>query len=50
MSNRGLGFLIMQYYSQFRTPEMYAVLIVLFAMAAGANALVGRYVRLPGPR
>jgi NitT/TauT family transport system permease protein len=50
MSNRGLGFLIMQYYSQFRTPEMYAVLIVMFAMAAGANALVGRYVRLPGPR
>jgi ABC-type nitrate/sulfonate/bicarbonate transport system permease component len=50
MSNRGLGFLIMQYYSQFRTPEMYAVLIVMFALAAGANALVGRYVRLPGPR
>jgi NitT/TauT family transport system permease protein len=50
MSNRGLGFLIMQYYAQFRTPEMYAVLIVMFVMAAGANALVGRYVRLPGPR
>jgi ABC-type nitrate/sulfonate/bicarbonate transport system permease component len=50
MSNRGLGFLIMQYYSQFRTPEMYAVLIVMFAIAAGANALVGRYVRLAGPR
>jgi NitT/TauT family transport system permease protein len=50
MSNRGLGFLIMQYYAQFRTPEMYAVLIVMFAIAAGANALVGRYVRLPGPR
>lgn len=50
MSNRGLGFLIMQYYSQFRTPEMYAVLIVMFAIAAGANALVGRYVRLPGRR
>ncbi|MDB5406123.1 MAG: taurine transporter [Rhodospirillales bacterium] len=50
MSNRGIGFLIMQYYSQFRTPEMYAVLIVMFAIAAGANALVGRYVRLPGPR
>ena len=50
MSNRGLGFLIMQYYAQFRTPEMYAVLIVLFALAALANAAVAKLVRLPGPR
>jgi NitT/TauT family transport system permease protein len=48
MSNRGLGFLIMQFYAQFRTPEMYAVLIIMFALAAAANAAVGRFVRLPG--
>jgi NitT/TauT family transport system permease protein len=50
MSNRGLGFLIMQYYSQFRTPEMYAVLIVMFALAAGANALVAKLMRPRGRR
>ncbi len=48
MSNRGLGFLIMQYYSQFRIPYMYAALIVAFAVAALGNALIARFVRLPG--
>ena len=48
MSNRGLGFLIMQYYSQFRTPEMYAVLIVMFAIAAAANAAIARLLRTRG--
>ncbi|HXP30615.1 MAG TPA: ABC transporter permease subunit [Stellaceae bacterium] len=48
MSNRGLGFLIMQYYAQFRTPEMYAVLIVMFVLAAGANAAVARFLRRRG--
>jgi ABC-type nitrate/sulfonate/bicarbonate transport system permease component len=50
MSNRGLGFMIMQYYAQFRTPEMYAVLIVMFVLAVGANTLVDRLVRLKGAR
>ena len=50
MSNRGLGFLIMQYYSQFRTPEMYAVLIVMFGLAAGANALVAKLMQPRGRR
>ncbi len=48
MSNRGLGFLIMQYYSQFRIPYMYAALIVAFALAACGNMLIARFVRLPG--
>jgi ABC-type nitrate/sulfonate/bicarbonate transport system permease component len=48
MSNRGLGFLIMQYYSQFRIPYMYAALIVAFGIAALGNALIARLVRLPG--
>jgi len=50
MSNRGLGFMIMQYYAQFRTPNMYAVLIVMFVLAVGANGLVSRLVRLKGTR
>ena len=42
LSNRGVGFLIIQAYSLFDMPRMYAMLIVLFAVAIGANALVGR--------
>jgi NitT/TauT family transport system permease protein len=42
LSNRGLGFLIIQAYSLFDMPRMYAMLIVLFVLAIGANALVGR--------
>ena len=33
----------MQAYSVFDMPRMYAMLIVLFTLAIGANALVGRY-------
>jgi len=42
LSNRGIGFLIIQAYSLFDMPRMYAMLIVLFVLAIGANALVGR--------
>ena len=42
LSNRGVGFLIIQAYSLFDMPRMYAMLIVLFVAAIGANALVGR--------
>jgi NitT/TauT family transport system permease protein len=48
MSNRGLGFLVMQYYSQFRIPEMYSVLMVGFVLAALGNTVVARFVRLRG--
>ena len=48
MSNRGLGFLIMQYYAQFRIPYMYAALLIAFAIAAGGNTLIARFLRLPG--
>ena len=47
LSNRGLGFLAIQFYGQFRIPEMYAVLLVVFALAGLGNALFGR-IRLPG--
>jgi len=42
LSNRGLGYLIINSYATFDMPRMYANLIVLFVLAIGANALVGR--------
>ena len=42
LSNRGLGFLAIQYYGQFRIPQMYAVLLFVFAFAGLGNAAVGR--------
>lgn len=42
LSNRGIGFLVIQAYDFFRMPEMYALLIILFVIAIGANALIGR--------
>jgi ABC-type nitrate/sulfonate/bicarbonate transport system permease component len=43
MSNRGIGFLVIQAYSVFDMPRMYAILIVLFVLAVGANTLVARF-------
>ena len=45
LSNRGVGFQIMDAYNTFDMPRMYAVLIVLFVVAIGANALVARASR-----
>ncbi len=45
LSNRGVGFMIMDAYNTFDMPTMYAVLIVLFVVAIGANALVARASR-----
>jgi ABC-type nitrate/sulfonate/bicarbonate transport system permease component len=42
LSNEGIGFLIINAYSTFDMPRMYANLIVLFVLAIGANAAVGR--------
>ncbi|HTH35866.1 MAG TPA: ABC transporter permease [Xanthobacteraceae bacterium] len=42
ISNRGIGFLVMDAYTRFDMPRMYAILIVLFALAIGANTLVAR--------
>jgi ABC-type nitrate/sulfonate/bicarbonate transport system permease component len=42
LSNRGLGYLIIQAYATFDMPRMYALLIVLFVLSIGANALIGR--------
>jgi ABC-type nitrate/sulfonate/bicarbonate transport system permease component len=45
LSNKGIGFLIIDAYNSFDMPRMYAVLLVLFVIAIGANALVGRASR-----
>jgi NitT/TauT family transport system permease protein len=42
MSNRGVGFLVIQAYTLFDMPLMYSLLIVLFVIAIGANAMIGR--------
>ena len=42
LSNRGIGFLIIQAYNIFDMPRMYSLLIILFVIAIGANALIGR--------
>jgi ABC-type nitrate/sulfonate/bicarbonate transport system permease component len=45
LSNRGIGYLIIQAYSTFDMPRMYALLIVLFTLAIAANAMLGRFAR-----
>jgi NitT/TauT family transport system permease protein len=49
LSNRGLGYLVIQAYATFDMPRMYALLIVLFVLAIGANALIRRWAG-PGNR
>jgi len=41
LSNRGVGCLVINSYSTFDMPRMYALLIVVFVIAIGVNALVG---------
>ena len=45
LSNKGVGFMIIDAYNTFDMPRMYAVLLTLFVIAIGANALVGRASR-----
>ena len=50
LSNRGLGFLVIQAYNSFNMPLLYAILVVLFVIAIGINAVVARFVRLDDAR
>jgi ABC-type nitrate/sulfonate/bicarbonate transport system permease component len=45
LSNQGIGFMIIDAYNTFDMARMYAVLLMLFVIAIGANALVGRASR-----
>jgi ABC-type nitrate/sulfonate/bicarbonate transport system permease component len=48
LSNQGLGFLIIQSYQRFDMPEMYAILIVVFALAALINSAFAMNRKTPG--
>jgi ABC-type nitrate/sulfonate/bicarbonate transport system permease component len=43
LSNQGIGFLVIQSYNTFNMPEMYSLLIVLFVLAIGMNAIISRF-------
>jgi ABC-type nitrate/sulfonate/bicarbonate transport system permease component len=43
LSNAGIGYLIMRAYAVFDMPRLYAMLIVVFALAIVANELLSRY-------
>jgi ABC-type nitrate/sulfonate/bicarbonate transport system permease component len=43
LSNRGIGFMVIQAYSIFNMPQMYALLIILFVISIGANTLIGHF-------
>ena len=45
LSNQGLGYMIMQIYTRFDMPALYALLIVVFAIAGLCNALIGKLAR-----
>jgi len=42
LSNRGLGFLAIQQYEGFHIADLYAVLLIIFALAVVANFAIGR--------
>jgi NitT/TauT family transport system permease protein len=53
LSNRGLGFLAIQHYNTFQIADMYAVLLIIFALAVLANEAMSRlnprHARISGP-
>ncbi len=42
LSNKGLGYVVIQHYNFFRTADMYAVLIIIFVIAVGINTVMDR--------
>ncbi len=45
LAKAGLGFLASDYYNQFRIPELYGVILLIFVLAALANSAMGRLER-----
>lgn len=45
LSNQGLGFMVMSLYSRFDMAGLYALLIIVFAIAGLGNMLIGRFAR-----
>jgi NitT/TauT family transport system permease protein len=50
LSDKGIGFLTIDEYNHFRIPQMYATLLLVFILAVGANALIGRLEARRVPR
>jgi ABC-type nitrate/sulfonate/bicarbonate transport system permease component len=48
LSNRGLGFMVIDAYARFDMPAMYALVIVIFVLAVGLNAGLTRLARERG--
>ncbi len=42
LSNKGLGYVVIQHYNFFRTADMYAVLIIIFVIAVMINTVMDR--------
>jgi ABC-type nitrate/sulfonate/bicarbonate transport system permease component len=45
LAKAGLGFLANDYYAQYNFAELYAIVAIIFALAALANAAMSRLVR-----
>ncbi len=45
LSNQGLGYMIMQVYTRFDMPGLYALLMLVFILAGAVNALIGHSAR-----
>ncbi|MDQ0304866.1 ABC transporter permease [Ancylobacter polymorphus] len=50
LANQGLGYAIIQTYTTFNMPRMYALLIMVFLLAVGVNMAVGRYTEAQAKR
>lgn len=48
LSQKGVGFLIVEHYNHFQIAEMYAVLLLVFLLAIGLNSLFGWLQRRVG--
>jgi NitT/TauT family transport system permease protein len=45
IGDQGLGYLTIDAYNHYRIPEMYALLLLVFALAVATNVLIGRLTR-----
>lgn len=45
LSNKGLGYVVIQHYNFFRTADMYAVLLIIFVIAVGINTVMDMLAR-----
>jgi len=45
LANAGLGFLANEHYANFRIAQLYALLVLVFALAVGLNSLLGRFAQ-----